>query len=76
MKLFEKFLGKPESKGERLDKITLFLDAQFTQKIEVSNQTVSAYTTANQLDEDQFLYICVQQRKSGETVLKRKLCGF
>jgi hypothetical protein len=77
MKLFKKLIGVEEEKcPNNYDKITLFLDAEFSQRIEIGNQTVAAYVTSNQLDEDQFLYICIQQRKSGETVLKRKLCGF
>ena len=40
------------------------------------NQSVENYLNDNQYDPDQFLYLCIKNRKTNENVLKRKLLNF
>ena len=75
--LFSKiFSGKSSNKKREQNEINIYLDSECKRSIETKDQTVDNYLEENQFEMDQFLFVAVKNRKSGENALKRKLLGF
>lgn len=51
----------------------IYLDNELKRKLETHNQTTAQYTSENQFDPDQFLYLILKHKKTDETYSKRKL---
>lgn len=74
MNLIGKLFGsKSTIKKEKSGEITIYLDSELKRQFETHNQTVENYLNENQFESDRFLYICIKNRKTDETLLKRKL---
>lgn len=74
--LFSKIFSKHDSKKRDNNEINIYLDSDCKRSIETVNQTVDSFLIRNQFESDQFLYLLVRNRKTGENLLKRKLLGF
>ena len=70
------FSSKLPSRKRKNSEIQIFVDADCKRSIETINQTVENYLVENQFEGDQFLYVAVKNRKTGENALKRKLLRF
>ena len=56
--------------------INIYLSSECKKSIEAPNQIAEAYMLENQFEQDQFLYLLLKNKKTNETLLKRKLNGF
>lgn len=76
MNIIGKLFSSKVSKREKNSEITIFLDSECKRSIETHNQSVESYLRDNQFEIDQFLYVSIKAKKTGEIVLKRKLSAF